>query len=206
MEDVIIIGAGGHAKVIADILLENGEYNIIGLIDSDKNKSFMDLFVIGDDSCLEALFIRGIKKAFIALGSNSLRKKLSDNLKNIGYEFINVISKHAVISTNATIGDGIAIMPGAIINAFAKIEDGCIINTNSSVDHDVIIRQYTHIAPGSAVAGGVTIGENSFLGTGCRVIDQIKIGNNVIIGAGAVVINNIEDNHLAVGIPAKIKK
>lgn len=206
MDKVVILGAGGHAKVIADILLQNNEYEIVGLVDSRIEQTFMGLRVIGDDECLKHLYKQGVKKAFVAIGSNQLRRKLSVMLETIGFERINVISGHAVISPTACLGSGIAVMPGAVINACASIGNGCIINTNASVDHDVFIKEYTHIAPGNAIAGCVSIGECCFIGIGCRIIDNIIIGNNVTLGAGAVVLNDIEDDHLAVGIPAKIKR
>lgn len=206
MKKIIIIGAGGHAKVIADIILQNKEYQITGLIAQKEEKGFWNIPVIGDDECLPHLFEKGIHHAFVAIGNGKIREKITGILSEIGYEIVNVISGKAVISPTVKLGRGIAIMPGAVINADTIIEDGCIVNTNASIDHDNYVDCFTHVAPGSAIAGFNRIGRNCFLGTGCRVIDKIEIGDNSIIGAGSVVIKNVEGNCTAVGVPARVIK
>ncbi len=204
--DLIIIGAGGHAKVIIDILKKNKDYNVLGCIDKEKDKLIIDVPVIGDDNDLAKLYSKGVKYAFVALGSNKVRKKLSEDLLKIGYELINVISKDSIVSDNVKLGKGIAIMPGAIINIESTIEDGAIVNTGATVDHDCLIGPYVHIAPGCNIAGCVKVGEGSFLGVGSCVIDRISIGDWVTIGGGAAVVNDIESNCTVVGVPARIIK
>lgn len=203
MDKVIIVGAGGHAKVIADIILQNGEYEIAGLIDRKSVKGFWNIPVIGDDTELSEIRKRGIKYAFIALGANQLRRKLSELVKNEGFQLINVISRHAVISNRVSLATGIAIMPGAIINADTRIGEGGIINTNASIDHEGCLESYVHIAPGCSISGKVKIGENSFIGTGSRIIDGITIGADVVAGAGSVIIKDVESACTIVGVPAK---
>lgn len=205
-EKIVVLGAGGHAKVILDILLKNKEYDICGIIDRDdkEDKQILNVPIIGNDSILPILCERGIRMAIVAVGNNAMRRELSARLISCGYELISAISVDAVISQFAHIGKGVAVMPGAIINAGATIGDGAIINTNASVDHDCNIGNFSHIAPGSAISGGSTVGENSFLGTGSRVIDGITIGDNVMLGAGAVAIRDIPKNCTAVGVPAAI--
>lgn len=206
MKDLLLIGAGGHAKVVADIILKNEEYKIIGLIAQKQEDGFWGIPVIGNDDCLQELYEKGVSHAFVAIGDGRVREKLTKILKEIGYEIINVISNQAVVSSTVKLGKGIVIMPGAVVNADTVIEDGCIINTNSSVDHDNCIGRFTHIAPGSAIAGFNKIGRNCFLGTGCRIIDKIQIGDNSVVGAGCVVIKDIAGNCTVVGVPAQIIK
>lgn len=200
---VIIIGAGGHAKVIVDIIIQNGIYDIAGLIDHKGNKGFWGIPVIGTDQDLQKIYDSGIRYAFVALGSNALRKKISMMAEAIGFQLINVISKNAILSEHCKIGKGIVIMPGAVVNADTAIGDGCIVNTNSSLDHDSILGNYVHIAPGVNIAGKVRVGNLTFVGVGSRVIDGITIGKNVIVGSGAVIINDVDDTCTVVGVPAK---
>lgn len=205
-KQLIIIGAGGHAKVVTDILIENGEYDIAGYIDCDLSKEYREIRVLGEDSVLPLLLERGIGYAFIAIGDNDLREKLQRVCIKVGYQIINVISRHSVISPSAIMGTGNVIMDGAVIHASTVIGDGCIINTNASVDHDCIIGDYCHIAPGTAVSGFTSVGKKSFLGTGSRVIDKIVVGECVILGAGGVVVKNTPSNVKMVGIPARVIK
>lgn len=204
--EVVILGAGGHCKVIIDLLEQNQEYKIKGIIDSSKEKMFVGIPIIGDDSDLGAIYNDGVTHAFVAIGNNGIRRKLIECLKEIGYTLINVISPTAIVSKHAELGTGIVIMPGSIINAYAEIEDGCIINTSATIDHDTKIKAFSHIAPGTHIAGNSSVGEGSFLGVGTNVIDGVHIGSNVTVGAGSTVIGDIQDNCIVVGTPAKVIK
>lgn len=205
MQKVVIIGAGGHAKVIVDILQQNEEYEVAGLVDNNPSSSFWNIPVLGNDDDLEWIYQRlEIRYAFVALGNGKIRERVTKKVINTGFQLINVISKYSIISDRARLGKGIVVMPGAIINADVQIADNCIINTNASIDHDGKIGGYTHIAPGCAVSGYVTIGKRCLLGTGSRVIDRIEIGDNTIVGAGAVVVKNIEGDCTVVGVPARM--
>ena len=201
-EKLIIIGGGGHCKVILDILIENDEYEICGIIDNEYKKIY-GIEVIGKDEDCKEIFKSGIKHAFVAIGNNALRKKIFESLTDIGYNMVNVISRSSKLSNYAVLGKGIAIMPGVVINASTKIEDGCILNTCSHIDHDCEIGKFTHISTGAGICGGVVVGESCFICTGSNIIDGICIGNYVTVGAGSVVIRNISDNCTVLGIPAK---
>lgn len=203
MEKVIILGASGHAKSVIDIIMQNNEYEVYGLIASQEELGFWKIPVIGQDSDLQKLYNEGIRYAFVAIGNNEVRKKLANKLKDIGYQLINIFSKYAIISPYAILETGIVVMPGAVINAEARIGEGCIINTNASIDHDTIIGEYSHIAPGCAISGSTKIGRGCFLGTGTNVIDSIVIEDEVTVGAGSVVIRNISKGAKVVGVPAQ---
>ena len=203
---VVIIGAGSHSKVVIDILEQMDRYCIVGLIDKYQKNSVLGYPVIGDDKKLACIKEQGVERAFVAIGNNSIRKKLYLEAKRLGYKIVNAISPQAIISRYAILGDGIAVMPGAVINVNTTIHDGVIINTNASVDHDCEIGEFAHIAPGCAISGSSSIGREVFLGTGSRVIDKICIGQKTIIGAGSVVIRDLEPCCKAVGIPAKVIK
>jgi UDP-perosamine 4-acetyltransferase len=202
MDKLVIIGAGPHAKVIVDIFLQNQEYEIEGLVDKKGTEGFLGLSVIGDDDCLADLYQSGVSKAFIAIGDNAVRQRLYMQVKKIGFAIVNAVSRAAVISPRASVGEGVAVMPGAVINVDTVIGNGCIINTNASVDHDGKMGDFVHVAPGTAIAGSVCVGEATFCGCGCRVIDGLTIGHHVTIGAGAVVIRDVVSNSKVVGVPA----
>ncbi len=208
---LLIIGAGGHARSVIDIIFQDDSYSIVGCIDTCYgNKSNVegmdDIPIIGNDDMLQSFYDQGIHFAFVALGSSKLRRKLFDMLEAIGYENINVISKHSVISRRAKLGKGICVMPGAVINVNSVIGDATIVNTSCSIDHDCTIFKGCHIAPGVTLSGTVTLGEGVHIGTGASVIDGISIGAETYVGGGAVVVNDLPSNVLAVGVPAKVKR
>ncbi|AEX85662.1 sugar O-acyltransferase, sialic acid O-acetyltransferase NeuD family [Marinitoga piezophila KA3] len=209
-EKIILVGGGGHCKVVASIIFEKNEYEIIGISDlkTEIGKEIMGIKINYIDEQLEELYKTGIKNAFVTVGSvgnPDLRIKLFKKLKDIGFNLPVIISKHTIISKDVSIGEGTVIMPGVIVNPGVKIERNCIINTGAIIEHDCIIEDNVHIAPGVTLSGGVKIGENSHIGTGTSIIQNIEIGKNVLIGAGSVVVNNIPDNTKAFGVPAKIK-
>ncbi|WP_338555853.1 acetyltransferase [Paenibacillus sp. KS-LC4] len=202
----VVVGAGGHAKVVVDILRTSQAYKVIGCIGREPGGQVLNVPVLGDDTMLPLLLEQGVRHAFIAIGDNAARLRLARHVQSLGFELINAISPLAYIAPSASLGCGIAVMPGGIIQPDAKIGSLTIINTAASVDHDCIIGEACHLAPGSTLSGGVTVGDGSFLGTGTVVIDGIRIGAGCMIGAGAAVIRNIPDQTLAAGVPATVKR
>ncbi len=205
-KDIVIIGGGGHAKVIYDIIVHEAKYKVIGFTSSNKNNALETIPLLGSDSTLEALFKNGVKNAFIAIGDCQLRNKIFDNVQEMGFNMINAISPHSHISKTVTLGKGVAIMPGVSINTDSIIEDNVIINTNASVDHDNIVKKSSHIGPGSNLAGNVTVGKGAFLGIGTKVIPGTEIGDWCTIGAGSVVIRKIPSYTTALGVPCRVVK
>lgn len=200
MEKIIILGAGGHAKVVADILLRQGAH-IIGFLDDDADtcgKRLLGIEVLGAISFLSDLqnviLVQGI-------GANRVRKRLADSL-NPGIRWKQVIHPSAIIAPSAKIGIGVVVAAGAIINPDAVIGDHVIINTGASIDHDCTVEAYAHIAPGARLAGGVKVGSGTLVGIGASVIPYRTIGEWATIGAGATVIRDIPAQVTAVGIPA----
>ena len=207
MMKIVVVGAGGHARSVCEVIIAQGRYEIIGLVDPGAQEGFFDIPLLGNDSLLGSLYREGrAEGVFVALGSNSVRKKLMRVAAGIGYTCITAISPHAVVSRFCSIGVGSVVMPGAVINAGTTIGEGCILNTNSSVDHDCTIGDYCHIAPGATLCGCVTVGEGTFVGAGARIIDRIQLGSHIMLGAGAVAIRNLPPSCTAVGVPARIIK
>jgi len=204
-EAVVIIGSGGHAKVVIELVRAEGKYQIKGCTAPGESGFVLgDVPILGTDSMLPAMLANGVKKAFVAIGDNHLRLRLLAQVSEMGFELINAVSPNAVVSPSAILGRGIAIMAGAIINASAEIGDGAIINTNAGVDHDCRIGSGAHVGPGSALAGNVEIGCESFLGAGSCVVPGVRIGSRAIVGAGSVVVRDIPDDVTAMGVPARI--
>lgn len=204
--NLVIIGGGGHANVIIDILRQQGIFKIVGVVEQKKRvgQYHSDIPIIGDDSQLESLFRQGLHNAAVAIGDNSLRARLYNNLKAIGFNLINMIHSSAVISPSVRISAGSVIMPGAVLNTNCLIQENVIINTKASLDHDCVVMNHCHIAPGCTLTGRVSIGEGTFIGAGATVIPDVSIGAWSIIGAGSVVVSDIPNHVVAYGIPARI--
>lgn len=208
MEEIILIGGGGHCKSVIDSINRSKGYKIAGVIDLiDKvGSEILGVSIIGTDRGLERHYKNGVKNALLTVGSIgdvSLRKKLYSNALAIGFKFPNIIDDTAIISDNAKIGHGNFIGKGAIVNAGAKIGNNCIINTGAIIEHDCNIQDFCHIAPGVTLSGSVLVGENTHIGTNSTVIQNIKIGDNTMIGAGSVVLKDIGSGVKAYGNPCK---
>lgn len=203
MEKLIILGTGGHARSVMDILLQNGDFDVIGCIGPDQN-DVLGRPVIGKDDDLELFFLKGVRKIFVAIGDNRLRNRLFQKVADIGFTPINIINRQAIISPRVVLGTGICVMAGAVLNVETKIGDNCIINTRCSIDHNCSIGRSSHIAPGVTLSGTVRIGEGVHIGTGASVIDNINIGDWAYIGGGATVVEDIPAGVLAYGVPARI--
>jgi len=208
--DILLLGSGGHAKVIIDaIKISYPEYRIIGLtdvIEERLGKEVLGIPILGTDIILDK---QGLRKVFIAVGMTKVsfcRLDTYNHLVSTGFELVNIIHKKSIISDMVTIGCGNAILAGVIINADALIGNACIINTGSIIEHDCIIGNNVHVAPGAKLSGNAIIKDNSIIGIGASVIQGVQIGKNCIIGAGSAVISNIPDNSTAVGVPAKVIK
>lgn len=203
-KDLILIGCGGHSKVVADACASN-ERAIQGFLTSKDQKHsgyFPDALYLEegvDDHRLGDMVFH------IAIGDNARRKNIAD-ARGDACQYTNIIHKTAIVATDVQMGKGVFIGAGAIINSNAKISDHVIINTRSVIEHDTSIESFVHIAPGCVLAGGCCIQEGSLIGIHSTLIPQIQIGRWCVIGAGSVVLENIQSNSTAVGSPCRIIK
>jgi sugar O-acyltransferase (sialic acid O-acetyltransferase NeuD family) len=208
MKKIVLVGAGGHCKVIIDLIRSIGEYEIVGITDKNNvNEKIFSIDIIGDDSKLQEIYDLGVEYAFICVGALEnikFRNKLFDVLKDIGFKLPVLVHRKAVVSEYAKIDEGSCVMAGAIINSGASIGKNCIVNTGSIIEHDCVVKDNSHISPNACLAGGVIIGHNTQIGLSSSVIQNVIIGNNVILGSGAVAIDNIDDDTIATGVPAKV--
>jgi sugar O-acyltransferase (sialic acid O-acetyltransferase NeuD family) len=194
---IVILGAGGHAKVLAEALSLSGK-NIIGCITPDKKPGEVcfGIEVLGPDSILpkfsnkEVLIANGIG----ALPNITLRQEITDKVQDLGFEFISIIHPKAIISENVRLSYGVQIMAGVIIQSGSLIGANSIINTGSIIDHDCIIGENCHISPGVVLCGGVVIEPFVSIGAGSSVLQNISIGANSIVASGSVVYKNIDKN------------
>lgn len=198
-EKVVIIGASGHGKVIADIILKSGD-EVVGFLDDNPElkNGFIGFPVLG--RVKDAPKFKEYKFV-IAIGNADIRERIADEF---ALNWYTAIHPTAVISSiGVEIGEGTVVMANATINSDAKIGRHCIINTGAIVEHDNIIEDLAHVSVGTKLAGNVTVGRKAWVGIGSQIIQGKKIGNETMIGAGAVVINDISSKRTAVGCPAK---
>ncbi|PDZ36890.1 acetyltransferase [Bacillus cereus] len=199
---LLIIGAGGHGRVIADIALKMKKWEYIAFLDDSENiKTSMGIEII-DKSTSVSKYIEDYD-IFVGIGNNVVRKKVQEELEDLGAIIPVLIHPSAIIGVQVYLEAGTVVMAGAVINCCTKIGKGCIINTASTIDHDNKIDDYVHISPGAHLAGTVRVGSGTWLGIGSVVINNINIINECKIGAGAVVIKDITETGTYIGIPAR---
>jgi sugar O-acyltransferase (sialic acid O-acetyltransferase NeuD family) len=206
MSKLLILGAGGHGKVVAEVAMLMGAWeNIAFLDDNDDIKNVCGVQVIGKTNDV-GKYKNEYNHAFVAIGNNDLRIKLITKVIKEGFTVPTLIHPFTSISKNIFIGLGTVVMAGAVINPCVTIGKGCIINTASSIDHDCIIEDGVHISPGAHLGGTVRVGSKSWICIGANVANNVVIGNNTVIAAGAAVVNDIESDVLAGGVPARVIK
>lgn len=203
---VIIIGAGGHAKVLADCLRLQG-IPVLGALDKtiSPGSETSDLPILGDDNAICAYPCESVElvNGLGSVGDTSLRKNIFDRFKQQGYTFRPVIHPSAIIARDCLLEEGVQVMAGAVVNIGAKIAADSIINTGAIIDHECNIGRHVHIAPGTTLSGGVRVADDVHIGTGATVIQGIRIGAGALVGAGAVVIRNVDAGAKVAGVPAR---
>ena len=190
---IIIIGSGGHAKSVIDVIENSNNWKIIGLIGlkNDLNKKILGYKVIGTDDDLE-IIRKDCSNCCIGIGqikSSEKRYNIACKLKKLGFKFPKIISPSARVSRHSEINSGTFIGHGVIINAASKIGKNCIINSNALLEHDTEIGDFTHISTGALINGGVYIGKKSFIGSGTIIREGIKIPEETIVGAGRTILS-----------------
>ena len=208
MTRVVIFGGSGHAKVIVDIIENQTDLELIGLIDNfaSIDAKVLGYSVLGNNEVLPDLIKKfNFTKGIIGIGDNSRRSYVAKTIKSISpeFEFVNCIHTSAKIGKSISLGQGNVIMPGVVINACSTIENHSILNTNSSIDHDCHMKDFSSIGPNCAVGGNSSIGEYSAIGIGASVFHNIKIADNCIVGGGSIVTKNTHANSVYFGSPAK---
>lgn len=201
MNRLVIIGAGGHGKVIADNALKNG-YTQVVFVDDHASGRCMGLPIVGTSAMLDALN-DGATDFVIGVGSNPVRKRIAERF---ALPWATLVHPSAQIAAGVTLGPGTVVMAGAIINAAATVGAHCIINTCAVVEHDNVLGDFVHISPRAALGGTVRIGELTHMGIGSVVRNNMEISSNCTVGAGAVVVKHIDSSGTYIGAPARKMK
>jgi UDP-N-acetylbacillosamine N-acetyltransferase len=205
---LVLIGASGHALVVADIIRQQGDYEIVGFLDDvnlDRHGSeFCGAKILGGFDRLSVLRKDGVQDCLIAIGHCPARLRLSKRVNDQGFRLGVAVHPQAIVAPDVSIGDGSVICAGAVINPGVRIGENVIVNTSASVDHECIISDGVHVGPGVHLGGRVQVGQGAWLGIGSIVKDRVDIGAGSILGAGAVLLKNLPASMMAYGIPANV--
>jgi UDP-perosamine 4-acetyltransferase len=203
---LILIGAGGHAGVVIDIINQLRQYKVVGCTDFTKNNHLgrYGVTYLGKDDVLFDLQKKGINHAALGVAgfNNEFRKNLYTKILGLGFQFPVLQHPNSTVAKNVEIGQGSVIMANAVINPGVKIEENVIINTGTVIEHDCYLSHSAQIGPGAILCGDVKIGKRAFVGAGACIIQGIRIGEAAIVGAGSVVINDVLPGTTVVGNPA----
>jgi len=203
----VIVGCGGHGRVVLDILRRAGVYEPVGFVDSNPathGRRMDGLKVLGHPEELRELRTSlDFDRAIIAIGDNGVRRAFADQLLTWGFELVNAIHPSANLAGNVSLGRNTVIAAGVLVCAHCQIGDSVILNTGCIVDHETLVGTATHICPGARVAGRVIIESGAFIGIGATIIQSIRVGCEAVVGAGAVVISDVDPMSTVVGVPAR---
>jgi sugar O-acyltransferase (sialic acid O-acetyltransferase NeuD family) len=204
-EQIVIFGAGGHAKVVVDAIEVVGSYEILFLADANPARLGTRLkhYLVRSEKEGLSAGASGLLSAFVAIGHNETRKRIAQAAKAGGFRLATVVHRAAVIASDTTLGEGTLVMPASVINASSVIGVNAIINTGAIIEHDCRVGNHTHIAPRATLCGGVEIGDDTLIGAGAIVLPGIKVGARAVVGAGALVLSDVPDGSITKGIPAR---
>jgi sugar O-acyltransferase (sialic acid O-acetyltransferase NeuD family) len=206
-QNCVIMGAGGHGRVVLDILLSAGQCQPVGFLDSNTalhGRRMDGLPILGDLDALPDLRARGVSLAVVAIGDNGVRRAMAEQIERAGFELINAIHPSANLARNVSLGRNVVVAAGALVCAHCQVGDSVILNTGSIVDHETMIGTAAHVCPGARVAGRVMIESGAFIGIGATVLQSLRIGCEAVVGGGAVVIHDVEPLTTVVGVPARV--
>jgi sugar O-acyltransferase (sialic acid O-acetyltransferase NeuD family) len=208
---ILMIGAGGHARVLLDILNMNDHVQVLGILDTNPDmfgKKILDIEILGDDSELKH-FPPAKVQLVNGIGSIHLPQKrchIFKKMKAQGYDFFSVLHPQTYIARDVILQEGVQVMAGSVIQTGSQIGDNVIVNTRTAIDHDCMIHPHVHLAPGVTLSGNVTVGELSHVGTGAIIMQGIQVGENSLVGVGAVVIRDVLANSQVIGVPAQERR
>ena len=202
---IVVVGAGGHAKVVIEAIWAMDEFEIVGVVDPrPANTEVLGVPVLGGDEELPRLLTQGVTTAVAAIGANTTRQRIGHALLVMGFSLPSIRHPSAFISPSATIAQGTVVMAMAVVGTLARVRDLAIINTGAIVEHDNDVGEAAHIAPGVVLAGRVRVGNRALVGAGTAVRPCVIIGDDAVVGAGAAVVADVMAASVVAGTPAKL--
>ena len=208
MNEIIIMGAGGHARVVADVIRLTGAYQIRGFLDSENAERHGETYegsrILGGADLLPGLLAEGVSHAAVAIGDNEARVRIGAELEGLGYQLPVLVHPAATVANTARLDAGTVVCARAVINPATTVGRLVIINTAATVDHDCVIEDGVHVAPGVHIAGWVKIESGALVGVGAAVRPHITIGQRAVVGAGAAVVGDVEPGATVAGVPARV--
>jgi acetyltransferase EpsM len=207
-EPIVIWGASGHAKVVADAVRMSAAFEVVGFIDDVDlgriGSRFLEAEVLGGPDALEDLLTRGVRALFVAIGDCQARLVVASRAERMGFRLPALVHPAATVASDVEIGEGTIVVAGAVVNSGTVLGKGVIVNTAASVDHDCILEDGVHVSPGAHLAGGVRVGRGAWIGLGALVRDGARIGSESVVGMGSVVTRDLPSKVIAYGVPARI--
>jgi sugar O-acyltransferase (sialic acid O-acetyltransferase NeuD family) len=207
-ERVVVYGAGGHGKVVADVLLAGRRYQVLGFIDDDASRAgtaILGLPVLGTAAWLEREGRLASIAVALGVGANEARRAVAERCVEWGTPLIVAVHPRAVVAPSARLGAGTVVMAGAVINPDARVGRGTIVNTGAVVEHDVVVGDWAHLSPNATTGGTARIGASVHLGLGSVVLPGVSVGEGAVVGAGAVVVRDVPRGVTVVGVPARAR-
>ncbi len=205
-EQIVIFGAGGHAKVVIDAIEMEGLHKIAFLADADN--ALVGTTLQGYPVCSEkegfVARASGVTRAFVAIGHNAMRQRIATAARGCGFVLARVVHPAATVARSVSLGAGTLVMPGCVINAEARIGTNVIINTGAIIEHDCCVGDDAHIAPRATLCGGAWVGAGTLVGAGAVILPGVKVGAGVTVGAGALVLSDVPDGARIFGVPARV--
>lgn len=201
---MVLLGTGGHARSCLDVASASG-LEVLGCVGPAPDGPLQARY-LGGDEMLPALREQGATDAFVAVGHNGMRQRLTSEVQQLGFRMCTVIAPSAFVAATSTLGEGTVIMHHVVVGPYSTVGTGAIVNTSASIDHDCVIGAFTHVAPGAHLAGAVTLGQGALLGVASCVTPGTTIGEWATVGAGSTVVNDVPAGVTAVGSPAKTRK
>jgi len=201
---LILLGAGGHARVVLELLRAAGGFEVLGLVDSRGGGGFVGgVPILGGEDTLPRLRAEGIAAAMVAIGDNAARERLGDVLLALAFGLPSAVHPAALVAPSARLGPGAVIMARAVLGTDTAVAALGLVNTGAILDHDGVLRRAAHLAPGSTLAGGVRVGARALVGVGASVAPGIGIGADAVVGAGAAVVEDVPEGARVGGVPAR---
>jgi len=207
LEKIVIIGGGGHAKVLINVIKKSQLFEAYGYVDHNDRGILLGVNYLGSDDVLNDIFSQGIKYAAIGIGQVQVtqrRQEIVDRVREVGFKFPVIVSKDAIVNEDVLVGEGSQLFDGVVINSGTRIGNFSIINTKSTIEHDCTIGKYCHVATGAVISGGVEVGDFSMIGSNAVILQYKKIAPRTLIGSGGVVIKDITEPGKYVGNPVRM--